>query len=61
MPTLWGVKSIGNQLHVLADLWVLRLFLGLLANNLVWPSVPHKLSILLPLVVAHSWCGSHTC
>jgi hypothetical protein len=35
MPTLWGVESIGNQLRVLANFWVPRLFLGLLANSLV--------------------------
>jgi hypothetical protein len=35
MPTLWGVESIENRLWVLASFWVLRLFLGLLANNLV--------------------------
>jgi hypothetical protein len=35
MPTLRGVESIGNRLRVLASLWVLHLFLGLLTNNLV--------------------------
>jgi hypothetical protein len=35
MPTLRGVESIRNQLWVLASFWDLRLFLGLLANNLV--------------------------
>jgi hypothetical protein len=35
MPTSRGVESIGNQLRVLACFWVLCLFLGLLANNLV--------------------------
>jgi hypothetical protein len=35
MPTLRSVESIGNWLRVLANFWGLRLFLGLLANNLV--------------------------
>jgi hypothetical protein len=35
MPILWGVKSIRNWLRVLASFWDFRLFLGLLANNLV--------------------------
>jgi hypothetical protein len=29
-----GVESIGNRHQVLASFWVLRLFVGLLANNL---------------------------
>jgi hypothetical protein len=60
MSTLRGVESIGNQLRVLASFWDLRLILGLLAKNLVYPSLPQKLSMLLPLVVAHSCFGSHT-
>jgi hypothetical protein len=35
MPTLRGVVSIRNQLWVLVSFWVLRLFLGVLTNNLV--------------------------
>jgi hypothetical protein len=35
MPILWGVVSIRNRLRVLTSFWVLCLFLGLLANNLV--------------------------
>jgi hypothetical protein len=35
MPTSRGVESIRNRLRVLASLWVLRLFLGLLGINLV--------------------------
>jgi hypothetical protein len=38
MPTLRGVESIGNQLRVLANVWDLLLFLGLLANSLVYQS-----------------------
>jgi hypothetical protein len=35
MPTLRDVESIGSQLLGRASFWVLRLFHGLLANNLV--------------------------
>jgi hypothetical protein len=35
MPTLRGVELIGSRLRGLASFWDLRLFLGLLANNLV--------------------------
>jgi hypothetical protein len=35
MSTLQGVVPIGNRLQVLARFWDLRLFLGLLSNNLV--------------------------
>jgi hypothetical protein len=35
MLTLRGVESIGNRLRVLACFWDFRLFLSLLANNLV--------------------------
>jgi hypothetical protein len=35
MPTLRGVESIGSRLRGLASYWDLRLFLDLLANNLM--------------------------
>jgi hypothetical protein len=60
MPTLRGVESIGNLLPVFANFWDLSLFLGLLANSLVQLSLPQKSNMLLPLVVADSYFGSHT-
>jgi hypothetical protein len=35
MPTLRGVDSIGSRLLTCASFWVLLLFFGILANNLV--------------------------
>jgi hypothetical protein len=40
MQTLRGVESIGSRLLGRASFWVPRLFLGLLTNNLVYPSLP---------------------
>jgi hypothetical protein len=60
MPILRGVESIGSRLRGLVSFWVPRLFLDLLANSLVYLSLPQKPSMLLPLVVAPSCFGSHT-
>jgi hypothetical protein len=49
------VASIANPLLGLVSFWDIHWFPGLLANSLALPSLPLRLSMLLPLAVVRNY------